>query len=76
MLDTIVELAVIVGFILISGALVVAGVAIELIAAANLIGGDVYLGLWEGAIGLILLYAGIYAVGYHEVYPRLRAVIT
>lgn len=70
--ETLIHLALVSLLSLISLALVVAGLAIEVIATSHLLGGDLYLALWEGAFGLILLYAGAYALGYNEVWPRIH----
>ena len=70
------DLAVVLVLLLVSGALVAAGIAVELVASSHLLAGDLYLALWEVAFGLILLYAGAVALGYREVLPRLRTLVT
>lgn len=55
-----------------SGILAVAGLAIELAAVGNLATGHATVGLWELCVGGMLLYAGVYLLGYRRVVPALR----
>lgn len=70
------DIAVLVLAAIASAGFIAAGVFVELIASSHLLGGDLYLGLWEAAFGLILLYAGVWVLGYHEVWSRLVALRT
>lgn len=70
-----VELLIVGVLSLVSLALVAAGLAVEAVAAAEVTSGDPMVGAWEAAFGLLLLYAGAYAVGYREVWPRIAALV-
>lgn len=70
--ESAIELAVLLLLSAASLLLIGAGLLIEVTAIDHVLTGDTLLGVWEGAFGLILLYAGVYAVGYNEVLTRLR----
>ncbi|WP_123538777.1 hypothetical protein [Halosimplex salinum] len=65
------ELLGVVFYIVVAGALTVVGALAESAGFQNLTAGQMTLGLWEAAIGAVLLYAG-YSVAYHIALPRLR----
>lgn len=50
----------------------VAGIFAELTSAEYLAAGNLYFALWLGAMGVVALYAGVIALGFDEVLPRLR----
>lgn len=55
-----------------SGILAIGGLAIELAAVGNLATGHATIGLWELCVGAIVLYAGVYLLGYRRVIATLR----
>lgn len=62
-----------VGYGLASLGLTVLGLLVEYSALQTLTtGGDMVLGLWLEGIGLLLLYAGLYLVGYGKLVSRVR----
>lgn len=50
------------------------GLSLEVAALANVLAGEVPLGVWEGVLGLLALYAGLYLVGYQRAWPKLRSL--
>jgi len=70
--DSGVELLTLLATVAVSGLLSVAGGVLELQAIANIVAGEVTLGAWELAFGGVLLYGGVYLVGYQQVVPRVR----
>lgn len=67
------DLVLVVAFAALALVLMGAGVTIELTALSDLTAGETILGLWEGAFGALLLYAGVYLVGYRQVWDRAHA---
>lgn len=55
-----------------SGLLAIAGLAIEIAAVGNLATGHATVGLWELCFGAMILYAGVYLLGYRRVFATLR----
>jgi len=55
-----------------SGVLALVGTAAELAAFGNLTTGDLGIGLWELCLGALLLYAGLYLLGYRRLVATLR----
>jgi hypothetical protein len=49
------------------------GLVAEFNGLNRLLGGDLALGVWLGFIGLLLLYAGVYLLGYERLIARLRS---
>jgi len=58
-------------YVAIAGTLAVVGTLAEQAGLSNLTAGQTTLGLWEAALGAVLLYAAL-NVAYHIVLPRLR----
>lgn len=58
--------------LLASGALTVGGLLTEGAAVTNLFAGQLPLGLWEGWMGAVALYVGIYLIGYRRLYRSIR----
>lgn len=56
-----------------AAAFTIGGMITEQDGIQKLMSGQVTLGGWEAAVGLLLLTAGIYLFGYREFWPRLRA---
>lgn len=73
--DSLPELLVAVLTILASIAFSLVGVAMEVLAANQFLTGRTGLGVWELAVGAVLLYAGVYLLGYQQARVRLRAVL-
>lgn len=63
-------LAIVVG----AGAASVVGVLLERFGLSAATGGDLVLGAWAVAMGLLALYVGIVALGYEQAVPRLRRI--
>lgn len=55
-----------------SAALALVGVTVEFAAVVDLTTGHAGIGIWELALGVLLLYAGCYLLGYRRVVPALR----
>lgn len=51
----------------------VLGLFTELQGVTSLLSGELVLGLWMSAFGLLLLYAGVYLLGYERVAKRINA---
>jgi len=47
------------------------GVLVELQSLVRFAAGEASVGAWLAIFGLILLYAGVYLLGYGQVVPRL-----
>jgi hypothetical protein len=50
----------------------VGGTIAEQAAIQSVLAGQVVVGLWEAAIGLLALVVGLYLVGYREWWPRVQ----
>ena len=55
-----------------AGLVTVVGVLTENAGIGELLAGPSVFGLWEVAMGALLLYVGIYMLGYREVWLGLR----
>ncbi|MFB6134494.1 MAG: hypothetical protein ABEJ55_05855 [Halanaeroarchaeum sp.] len=55
-----------------SGALTVGGVLTEEAAVSNVLAGHLPLGLWEGWMGAVALFVGVYLLGYRRLYRSIR----
>jgi hypothetical protein len=55
-----------------SGILALGGLVIELAAVGNLSTGHATIGIWELCVGGLLLYAGVYMLGYRRVVATVR----
>jgi len=49
------------------------GVLAEFNGVLRLVGGDPAAGTWLAFIGLLLLYAGVYLLGYERILTQLRS---
>ncbi len=65
-------LALLIGSIAVSGV----GVALELTGIEAVSGGELAVGAWALVMGTVALYAGVVALGYEQVLPRVRALVT
>lgn len=68
--DTMVELVVIVAAGIGSVGITVAGWLTEQAGLHNVLSGDLTLGLWELWMGTIALFVGVYLLGYRTVWRR------
>ena len=59
--------------LLAAGVLTLDGLLTENAAVADLLAGPSFFGLWELGMGLLLLYAGVYMLGYKRVWLGVRA---
>lgn len=57
-------------YAVLAAAFTVVGVFAENAGLEHLGSGDLFLGAWFAALGLVLLYAGVYAVGYQKLVLR------
>ena len=71
LLGPVAEVVGVVFYVVVAGALTVVGALAEEAGLQNLTAGQTTLGLWEAALGAVLIYAGL-NVAYHVVLPRLR----
>jgi hypothetical protein len=51
------------------------GVELERTGIAGLTGGDLVVGVWALAMGLVALYIGVVALGYEQLLPRVRSLV-
>jgi hypothetical protein len=71
--ETVVELVSIIGSALAAALLTLGGVITEQAGARELLAGHSALGAWEVGMGALLLYAGVYLLGYRQAWSRFRA---
>jgi hypothetical protein len=64
------------GVLLTADLLTVVGVLTENAALADLAAGPSLFGLWELGMGLLLLYTGIYMLGYKRAWLGLREAVS
>ena len=72
--DLLVELLALVLYAVLAIGFTAAGLLAEYASVQHVDGGDVVLAVWFAAIGAVLLYAGIYAIGYQELVTRARSL--
>ena len=66
------ELVALVGTALLSTGLTVVGLLTERAAFQNVTTGQTTLGVWELAVGALVLYVGLYLLGYRKVWRPIR----
>lgn len=71
--EAVVETVTIVGSALAAGLLTLGGALVEQAGTHEVLVGHSTLGAWEVGMGALLLYAGIYLLGYQQAWRRLRA---
>ncbi|WP_435348136.1 hypothetical protein [Haloarchaeobius sp. HRN-SO-5] len=77
LLELLPELLPIVGYSLVGAALTVLGAVAELESWHTFLAdGVTILTAWYAVIGLLFLYAAVYVVGYEELVPRVRRIVT
>ena len=57
-----------------AGVLTIGGFAAEYASFQHLGSGEMTVALWLAAVGCIMLYAGVYGIGYQKVLARLFGV--
>lgn len=68
--ELLVELVPLVLYTIAGGALTAVGFAAEYTSVQYFGGGDLELALWFGAFGAVMLYAGLYGIGYQKLLVR------
>ncbi|UTF55451.1 hypothetical protein NGM29_07465 [Natronosalvus rutilus] len=69
--EVVLEMATLLLYSLIAAALTVAGAAAELLSVQNFGGGELSVAVWAGVLGFVLLYAGLYGIGYQKLLARV-----
>lgn len=69
--ELLVELLALVGYVLLAAAFTAAGLLAESASLQHLAGGDPLLAAWFAALGAVMLYAGVYAIGYRKLLYRV-----
>ncbi|MFC7213288.1 hypothetical protein ACFQO4_04230 [Saliphagus sp. GCM10025334] len=69
--DVVLEVATLLLYSLIAAALTVAGAAAELLSVQNFGAGELSVAVWAGVLGFVLLYAGLYGIGYQKLLTRV-----
>ncbi|WP_247730379.1 hypothetical protein [Halovivax limisalsi] len=64
--EVLVELLSLAVYTILAGLLTVGGILAENASLQHLGGGDLFLAAWFGAIGVVMLYAGVYGIGYER----------
>lgn len=68
--ELVVESALLLGYVLVAALLTVFGLGAEYLSVQYYSAGELSVALWFGAMGALMLYAGVYAVGYQQVLRR------
>ena len=69
--ELLVELLALVGYVLLAAAFTAGGLLAESASLQHLAGGDLLLAAWFAALGAVMLYAGVYAIGYRKLLYRV-----
>lgn len=64
------ELAVLTLYAVVAATFTITGLAVEYVSLQYLGGGETAVALWLAAFGAIMLYVGLYGVGYRRVLAR------
>lgn len=64
--EVLVELLSLAVYTILAGLLTVGGVLAENASLQHFGGGDLVMAGWFGAVGAVMLYAGVYAIGYER----------
>lgn len=59
-------------YTILAGVLTAGGIAAEYASFQHLSSGEATVALWLAAIGVLLLYAGVYGIGYQKLAARVR----
>lgn len=71
--ETVAELVELAVVVVATGVLTVGGAIAEYAAVGNIATGHVGVGAWEVVVGALMLYAGVYLLGYERLAGRLLA---
>ncbi|RQG96094.1 hypothetical protein [Natrarchaeobius oligotrophus] len=71
--ELLVELLPLLAYAIVAVTLTMGGLAAEYASLQHFGSGEVMVGLWLAAIGAIMLYAGVYGIGYRKVIQRVLA---
>ncbi|SIS10212.1 hypothetical protein [Natronorubrum thiooxidans] len=69
------ELLPMIVYTILGGALTAGGIAAEYASLQHLGAGEAMVGLWLAAIGVVMLYGGVYGIGYKKVAMRLLSTV-
>lgn len=64
------ELAVLTLYAVVAATFTITGLAVEYVSLQYLGGGETAVALWLAAFGAIMLYVGLYGIGYRRVLAR------
>jgi len=67
------ELLPLVVYTILGGALTAGGLAVEYASLQHFGSGEAMVGIWLAAIGMVMLYAGLYGIGYQKVFASVRS---
>ncbi|WP_121744071.1 hypothetical protein [Natronorubrum halophilum] len=68
------ELLPLLAYTIVASVLTAGGVAAEYASFQHLGSGEAMVGVWLAAIGCVMLYAGVYGLGYQKVIARVLGV--
>ncbi|MFC6719747.1 hypothetical protein ACFQGT_12825 [Natrialbaceae archaeon GCM10025810] len=71
--ELVAELVPVLAYAIAGGLLTIGGVVAEYTSVQHLGAGDTTVALWLAGIGLVMLYAGVYGIGYRKVLARAMA---
>ncbi|MXV61488.1 hypothetical protein GS429_05300 [Natronorubrum sp. JWXQ-INN-674] len=72
--EVLAELLPMLAYTIIAGVLTAGGIAAEYASLQHFGSGEAMVGVWLAAIGCIMLYAGVYGIGYKKVAVNLLNV--
>jgi len=72
MIDSLLEILPELFYSVVAGALAAFGIGVEYLAAQNVVGGEMVVGLWMLVVGLVALYAGI-ELARDKALPAIRS---
>ncbi|ELY45686.1 hypothetical protein [Natronorubrum sulfidifaciens] len=71
--ELVVELLPLVAYTIIGGVLTAGGIAAEYASVQHLGSGEAMVGIWLAALGMVMLYAGLYGIGYQKLFVSIRS---
>lgn len=60
-------------YTIVAAVLTAGGIAAEYASVQHLGSGEAMVALWLAAIGFVMLYAGVYGIGYQKVFASVRS---
>ena len=60
-------------YTILGGVLTAGGLAAEYASLQHFGSGEAMVGIWLAAIGMVMLYAGLYGIGYQKVFASVRS---